>query len=67
MLLPYPKQQILDLPKVREFADDDFIFDENGGKFSKWIENTVGKGEIARYQQFVLFLQCFQTTYTEDT
>ena len=29
-------------------------------KFSKWIENTVGKGEIASYKQFLLFPQCFQ-------
>ena len=28
--------------------------------FSKLIENTVGKGEIARYKQFLLFPQCFQ-------
>ena len=27
---------------------------------SKWIGNTVGKGEIARYEQFLLFPQCFQ-------
>ena len=26
---------------------------------SKWVENTVGKGEIARYEQFLLFPQCF--------
>ena len=32
-----------------------------------WIENTVGKGEIARYEQFLLFPQCFQKTYTADT
>ena len=25
------------------------------GKSSKWVENTVGKGEIARYEQFLLF------------
>ena len=24
------------------------------------IENIVGKGEIARYEQFLLFPQCFQ-------
>ena len=24
------------------------------------IENTVGKGELARYKQFLLFPQCFQ-------
>ena len=26
----------------------------------KWTENTVGKGEIARYEHFLLFPQCFQ-------
>ena len=29
-------------------------------KFSKPVENTVGKGEIARYEQFLLFPQFFQ-------
>ena len=24
------------------------------------VENTVGKGEIARYKQFLVFPQCFQ-------
>ena len=27
----------------------------------------VGKGEIARYEQFLLFPQCFQKNYTADT
>ena len=27
---------------------------------SDWVENIVGKGEIARYEQFLLFPQCFQ-------
>ena len=26
---------------------------------NKPFENTVGKGEIARNEQFLLFLQCF--------
>ena len=30
---------------------------------SKLKENTVGKGEIARYEQFLLFPQCFQKLY----
>ena len=46
--------------QLKEFADDNFIFDENGRKLSKQVENTVGKGEIARYEQFLLFPQCFQ-------
>ena len=37
------------------------------GKFSKWIENTVGEGEIAHNKQFLLFLQCFQKFSNEDT
>ena len=40
---------------MKEFADDNFKFDENGRKLSKQVENTVGKGEIARYEQFLLF------------
>ena len=35
-------------------------FKENGRKLPKWVENTVGKGEIARNEQFLLFPQCFQ-------
>ena len=60
ILLPITRQQILDSSKLKEFADDNFKFDENGRKLSKRVENTVGKGEIARYEQFLLFPQCFQ-------
>ena len=52
---PITRRQILDSSKLKEFADDNFEFDENGRKFSKRVENTVGKGEIARYEQFLLF------------
>ena len=64
---PFPKRQILDPSKLKEFAGDNFKLDENGRKFSKRVESTVGKGEIARYEQFLLFPQCFQKTYTADT
>ena len=37
-----------------------FKFDENGRKLSKQVKNTVGKGEIACNEQFLLFPQCFQ-------
>ena len=63
---PFPKRQILDSSKLKEYADDNFEFDENGRMFSNWVENTVGKGKIARYEQFLLFPQCFQKTYTRD-
>ena len=28
--------------------------------YPKGVENAVGKGEIARYEQFLLFPRCFQ-------
>ena len=40
---------------------------KNYRNFSIQVENTVGKGEIARYEQFLLFPQCFQKTSTADT
>ena len=42
-----------DSSKLKEFADDNFKFDENGRKLSKWVENTLGKREIARYEHTV--------------
>ena len=57
---PITRRQILDSSKLKEFADDNFKFDENGRKLSERVENTVGKGEIARYEQFLLFPQYFQ-------
>ena len=54
------KRQILDSSKLKEFPDDNFKFHENERKLSKQVENTVGKGEIARYEQFLLFPQWFQ-------
>ena len=45
---------------MKQSADDNLKFDEKSRKFFKWVENTVGKGEIARYEQFLLFPQCFQ-------
>ena len=51
----------------RLLADHNFNFDENARKFFKPVENTVGKGEIARLEKFLLFSQCFQNTYTAGT
>ena len=50
------------LKKMKEFADDNFKFDENGRMFSKWVKNTLGKGEIANYEKFILFPHYFQKT-----
>ena len=54
------RRQILDSSKLKEFAYDNLKFDENGRKLSKQVENTVGKGEIAFYEQFPFLPQCFQ-------
>ena len=51
-LLTFPKPHILDSSKLK---DDDFKFDVNGRKVSTWVENNVGKGEIACDEQFLLF------------
>ena len=59
-LEPITTRHILDSSKLKKFADDNFKFDENGIKLFKRVENTVEKGEIARYEQFLLFPQCFQ-------
>ena len=40
----------LNSSKLKEFADDNFKFHENSGKFSKNGRNIVGKREIARYK-----------------
>ena len=60
MFQPFPKGQILDSSKLKEFADNNFKFDEIGSKFSKCVGSNVGKGEIARYEPLLLFPQCFQ-------
>ena len=52
---PFPKRQTSDSSNLKEFADDNVRIDEKGRKFSKRVENTVGKGEIAPYGQFLLF------------
>ena len=64
---PFLTDSISDRSKLKEFTDDSFRFNENGRNYSKRIENTVGKGEIARHEQFLLFTQCFQKTCTADT
>ena len=62
-----PNDKILDSSNPKEIADDNFKFDENGGKFAERVENAVGKGEIARYEQFLLFPQSLQRTCTVNT
>ena len=47
--------QMTDFGLSKEFTDEKFKLDENDRKLSKQVENTVGSGEIARYERFLLF------------
>ena len=60
LLTHYQMINFIDSSKLTDFADDNFKFDKSGRKLSKWVENSVRKGEIARYEQFLLLPQCFQ-------
>ena len=50
--------------KLKEFADDNFKFDENGSKFSKRVENTAGKRAISPFPT-VFFNRLVQQTRKE--
>ena len=56
----------LSLSELKELANDDYKFDANGRKYSKRVENTVEKGEIPHYEQFLLIPQCFQKICEEN-
>ena len=47
--LPFLKRQLLESSRLKEFADDNSKFEENGRKFSKTVEITVGKREISPF------------------
>ena len=47
------------------YADDTFKFDENGRKFSKRVENAVGKEEVTHYEQ-LRAISPFATVLSKD-
>ena len=55
-----PNDQILDLTKLKAFADDKINVAQMMISVFDWIENIVEKGENAGYQHFLLFPQCLQ-------
>ena len=57
-----PKDTILDLSKLKGFADHKINVIHNLKFVSVRVENIVGKGENAGYQHFLLFSQCCQNT-----
>ena len=60
----YLTQKHWDLSKSKAFADDNITAAQMMRFFFDMIENIVEKGENAGYQHFLLFLQCFQMTYS---
>ena len=46
---------------------EQFQINESGRKFSKRVENTVEKGEIAYYDQFLPFQKSFQKKFVLQT
>ena len=67
LLNPLPDNNISDWSKLKEFAEDNFRHNENGREFSKTVENTVGKGGIAHYKQFLFFPLRFQKICNVNT
>ena len=57
---PFAKQQTLHSSKLKEFADDNFRFDESGRMFSKQVENTKGKKKLLVMSNFSFFLSVFK-------
>ena len=53
----FPNDKIL--TKLKVFADDKLYLASMMISLLDRVENTVGKGENAGYQHFLLFLQCF--------
>ena len=57
--LTSPNGKILDVTKLKAFADDKLNVAQMTMSLSDRVENTVGKGENAGSQHFFLFPQCF--------
>ena len=55
-----PNDKILDVTRLRAFADDKIDLAQMMISVFDKVENIVGKGENAGYQHFLLFPQCFQ-------
>ena len=61
---PLLNSKILDVTKLKAFANDKLKVAEMMISLFDRVENTVGKGENAGYQHFLLFPQCFPKPYS---
>ena len=55
----FPHDKILDMTKLKAFADNKLNIDKMTISLLNRVENTEWKGENAGYQHFLLFPQCF--------
>ena len=61
--LTLSQRTILDSSKLKEFAADNFNFDENGRKFSKQEENTVEKEKLLIMSNFYFSPSVFSKNF----
>ena len=66
MLNPLPNDKILELTKLKAFADDKLDIAKMRTSLFNRVENTVGKGENAGYQHFLLFSKCFHSLFLQS-
>ena len=59
-LYPLPNGKILDVTKLKAFVCNKLKVAKMIISIFERVENTVGKGESAGNQHFLLFAQCFQ-------
>ena len=60
MFNPVPNNKFLDWSKLKAFADNKINVTQKLKFDLGRVENVLGKGVNAGYQQFRLFPQCFQ-------
>ena len=63
---PFLHDKILYQTKLKAFADDKLDVTKKIISVFDRVENIVGKEEIARYEQFLLFPRCFQNLSVVD-
>ena len=66
-IYPLPNDDILDVTKFKAYADDKLVVAKMKISFFDRVENTVGKGENAGNQHFLLFPQCFSKPSCEGS
>ena len=59
-IYPLPNNKLLDWSKFKAISDNKINVDLKQQLCLGWVENTVGKGENAGYQHFLLFPQVFK-------